>query len=62
MNRYSFFSSNRFTWTRVPGGDSWGKLPTAGSALMGGLLARALTPAADAKKAPQGTAGAEGKK
>lgn len=63
MKGHSLFSQNRSNWVRVPAGDShWGKLPTAGSALMAGLLDRALTPAADAKKEPQGTAGTEDSK
>lgn len=63
MKGHSLFSENRSNWVRVPAGAShWGKYPTAGSALMAGLLARVLTPAADAKKDPQGTAGAEDSK
>lgn len=54
---------NRAKWARVPAGSPhWGKLPTAGSALVAGLLARALAPSTDATKEPQGTAGAEDKK
>lgn len=53
MKSHSLYSSNRSNWTRVPAGDShWGKLPTAGSALMNALLARVVQPDIDAGKKP----------
>ena len=60
MKGHSLYSSNRSNWARVPAGDSqWGKLPTAGSGLMAGLLARVVPPGTEKRKEPKTPKGAE---